>query len=241
MLIDRIDRSLGKATERAIRSHHARRLRRVRWEHALDPDDPGLWCAGEPPPREGCSLEVLIDGEEALPAIAQAISAAKSHVHIAGWFRQPRFRAGAWRRRELPAGPPGRGRGARPRAGSALGGVTGSGLLAHPKDGPQGPGHAQRRDADPVRARPTRASDPLPPRKARHRRRRGRLRRRDRPDRARGRPVRSPSPPPPRRPGLARHRPRGFEARSSPMSPGISRSAGMRWRTRISGRRRSRR
>jgi len=91
MLIDRIDRSLGKATERAIRSHHARRLRRVRWEHALDPDDPGLWCAGEPPPREGCSLEVLIDGEEALPAIAQAISAAKSHVHIAGWFASPDF------------------------------------------------------------------------------------------------------------------------------------------------------
>jgi phosphatidylserine/phosphatidylglycerophosphate/cardiolipin synthase-like enzyme len=91
VLIDRIDRSMGKATERAIRSHHLRRLRKVNWEQALDPPAPDRWCAGDPPPRKGCSLEVLIDGEAALPAIAEAISAAKSHVHIAGWFASPDF------------------------------------------------------------------------------------------------------------------------------------------------------
>ncbi|TMK75548.1 MAG: phospholipase [Actinobacteria bacterium] len=91
MLIDRIDRVLGRATERAIRAHHLRRLRRVDWEQALDPPDKGRWCAGEPQPRSRCSLEILIDGETALPAMAEAIKAAKSHVHITGWFASPDF------------------------------------------------------------------------------------------------------------------------------------------------------
>ena len=41
---------------------HRRRLRRLGWERALEPPDDGLWAAGDPPPREGCSLEVLVDG-----------------------------------------------------------------------------------------------------------------------------------------------------------------------------------
>jgi phosphatidylserine/phosphatidylglycerophosphate/cardiolipin synthase-like enzyme len=36
-------------------------------------------------------LEVLVDGEEVLPAIEQAIRAARSHVHIAGWSMSPGF------------------------------------------------------------------------------------------------------------------------------------------------------
>jgi phosphatidylserine/phosphatidylglycerophosphate/cardiolipin synthase-like enzyme len=36
-------------------------------------------------------VEVLIDGEEALPAIAEAISGADSQVQIAGWFASPDF------------------------------------------------------------------------------------------------------------------------------------------------------
>jgi phosphatidylserine/phosphatidylglycerophosphate/cardiolipin synthase-like enzyme len=91
MLIDWIDRTVGQATERAVCSHHRRRLRKVDREHALDPSGPERWAAGEPPPRDGCSLEVLIDGEAALPAIAEAISSAKSHVHVAGWFASPDF------------------------------------------------------------------------------------------------------------------------------------------------------
>ena len=91
MLVDRIDRAVGRATERAIRSHHQRRLRKVRWEHALGAAGSDRWCAGDPPPHEACSLEVLIDGETALPAIADAISGASSSVHIAGWFASPHF------------------------------------------------------------------------------------------------------------------------------------------------------
>jgi phosphatidylserine/phosphatidylglycerophosphate/cardiolipin synthase-like enzyme len=90
-LIDRIDHAVGEATEQALRAHHRRRLRKVGWDRALDPPGDGPWCAGEPPPREGCSLEILIDGEEALPAIAEAIREAKSRVHIAGWFTSPDF------------------------------------------------------------------------------------------------------------------------------------------------------
>ena len=54
---------------------HRRRLRRV-WDPsgALAPPDDGLWAAGDPPPRAGCSLDVLIDGAEAFPAIAEAIA-----------------------------------------------------------------------------------------------------------------------------------------------------------------------
>ena len=91
MLIDRIDRAVGRATERAMRAHHLRRLRKVSREQALDPPGQGRWCAGEPQPRSGCSLEILIDGEAALPAMAEAIKVAKSHVHIAGWFASPDF------------------------------------------------------------------------------------------------------------------------------------------------------
>ena len=77
--------------ERAVCAHHRRRLAKVGWERALDPVGAERWAAGDPRPREGCSLEVLIDGDAALPAIADAISAAKSHVHIAGWFASPDF------------------------------------------------------------------------------------------------------------------------------------------------------
>src|SRR6185437_10649134 len=90
-LFDRIDRTVGQAVERAVCAHHRRRLAKVGWERALDPVGAERWAAGEPQPREGCSLEVLIDGEAALPAIADAIAAAKSHVHIAGWFASPDF------------------------------------------------------------------------------------------------------------------------------------------------------
>lgn len=43
------------------------------------------WAAGDPPPRAGGALELLIDGGEALPRIAEVLSGARSHVHIAGW------------------------------------------------------------------------------------------------------------------------------------------------------------
>src|SRR6185369_1521504 len=50
-----------------------------------------LWGAGDPPPRPGNHLDVLIDGERALGAIAAAITSAHHHVHLAGWHVTPSF------------------------------------------------------------------------------------------------------------------------------------------------------
>ncbi|HEX6700861.1 MAG TPA: phospholipase D family protein [Gaiellaceae bacterium] len=98
----RFDTAIGDGAERLVRAHHRRRLRSLGWEHALDPA-PGGWPAGDPPPRPGCALEVLIDGEEALPRIAEELPRAESHVHIAGWYFTPRFRLGDAVLRELLA------------------------------------------------------------------------------------------------------------------------------------------
>ena len=90
--LERIDRWTGKAVELAIDAHHRLRLRRAGRLGQLDPAaDGSLWAAGEPPPRAGNTLEVLIDGEQALPRIAEALAAARSHVHIAGWHITPEF------------------------------------------------------------------------------------------------------------------------------------------------------
>src|SRR5207245_754232 len=67
------------------------RLRKLGWERALDPPDDGLWVPGEPPPRGGNEIEVLIDGAEALPRIAAELRKARSQVHIAGWHVLPWF------------------------------------------------------------------------------------------------------------------------------------------------------
>jgi phosphatidylserine/phosphatidylglycerophosphate/cardiolipin synthase-like enzyme len=88
-----LDDRVGDAIERAIRVHHRRRLRRIGWEHALDAVGPA-WARGEPPPRAGNAVEVLIDGAEALPRIAEELRGARSHVHLAGWHVTPTFRLG---------------------------------------------------------------------------------------------------------------------------------------------------
>jgi phosphatidylserine/phosphatidylglycerophosphate/cardiolipin synthase-like enzyme len=85
------DKLVGDGVQRLVRSHHQRRLRRIGWEHALEPPDRGLWASGEPPPRAGCALEVLVDGAEALPRLAEELRQARSHVHLAGWFMSPDF------------------------------------------------------------------------------------------------------------------------------------------------------
>jgi phosphatidylserine/phosphatidylglycerophosphate/cardiolipin synthase-like enzyme len=80
--------AVGAAVDGVIVSHHARRLRKVGWGHALDAPAGG-WADGVMPPRKGNSVEVLIDGSEFLPLAAEEIAAAQSHVHIAGWFFSP--------------------------------------------------------------------------------------------------------------------------------------------------------
>jgi phosphatidylserine/phosphatidylglycerophosphate/cardiolipin synthase-like enzyme len=85
------DKAVGNAVEWTVRSHHARRLRRIGWARALDPSGDGLWAAGEPPPRPGNDVEVLIDGAEALSRLTAELRKARSRVHLAGWYISPWF------------------------------------------------------------------------------------------------------------------------------------------------------
>ena len=89
-LVERVDCVVGDSIERAMSAHHRRRLRRVGWEHALSAAGADWVAAGEPP-SAGNAIEVLVDGEEALPRMAEAIAGARSHVHIAGWCITPDF------------------------------------------------------------------------------------------------------------------------------------------------------
>ena len=97
--MDRADYRLGAAVGYAVRAHHRRRLGRTGWLAALDAPAGG-WAAGESQPRPGNSLEILIDGAEALPRMATQLARAESHVHISGWYFSPDF---ALARDEEPA------------------------------------------------------------------------------------------------------------------------------------------
>src|SRR5204863_9392494 len=94
-LVSQADAAVGNAIEAAVTAKHRRRLRRLGWERALEPPDDGLWAAGDPPPRAGCSLEVLVDGAEASQRSAEAMRSARHPVHVTGrdlarHFRLPR-------------------------------------------------------------------------------------------------------------------------------------------------------
>jgi phosphatidylserine/phosphatidylglycerophosphate/cardiolipin synthase-like enzyme len=84
------ERWFAAQLSRQICAHHARRLRRLGWQRALDPE-PGGWAAATYPPRPGNAIEVLIDGAEALPAVAAEMRRARSYVHVAGWYFTPSF------------------------------------------------------------------------------------------------------------------------------------------------------
>ncbi len=59
-----VDQRLGNGVDRLIGAHHRRRLHRHGWERALDAPAGG-WAAGDPPPRPGNRVEVLVDGATA--------------------------------------------------------------------------------------------------------------------------------------------------------------------------------
>jgi phosphatidylserine/phosphatidylglycerophosphate/cardiolipin synthase-like enzyme len=91
-ILDRFDAALGDTLERATVAHHKRRLDRHGLLGAMATGTPGLWATtATAPPREGNSLEVLIDGEEAFPAMVEAIRGARRHVHICSWHLEPTF------------------------------------------------------------------------------------------------------------------------------------------------------
>jgi phosphatidylserine/phosphatidylglycerophosphate/cardiolipin synthase-like enzyme len=92
--LDLIDDKIGAGVERLVVAHHRHRLKRVGWDAALEPPDDGLWCSGDPPPRRGNALELLVDGAEALPRIAETIAGARESVLVAGWAFDPSFRLG---------------------------------------------------------------------------------------------------------------------------------------------------
>jgi phosphatidylserine/phosphatidylglycerophosphate/cardiolipin synthase-like enzyme len=89
-ILSRFDDAVGDAAKRTVVAHHRRRLERQGWLHALE-SGPGGWAAGEPPPRPGNDVEILIDGAEALPRLAAELEGAQSSVHIAGWHFSPDF------------------------------------------------------------------------------------------------------------------------------------------------------
>jgi phosphatidylserine/phosphatidylglycerophosphate/cardiolipin synthase-like enzyme len=90
--IDRLDDAIGENVERLVVAHHRRRLSRHGWAHAFAPAGDELWCAGDPPPRDGNRLELLVDGEDALGRLEADLAAARESVFLAGWHFEPGFR-----------------------------------------------------------------------------------------------------------------------------------------------------
>ncbi|MFG1642924.1 phosphatidylserine/phosphatidylglycerophosphate/cardiolipin synthase family protein [Amycolatopsis sp. NPDC049252] len=115
--LDKADERLGDGLEHLLCAHHRRRLRGLGWGEVLGRGGTADRFGGRAAVREGNRVEVLIDGEESLPAIAEAIRGAKSHVHIANWHASADFRLtrepGAPTLRELLAETAGRGVGVR--------------------------------------------------------------------------------------------------------------------------------
>ncbi len=87
--IRRVDRAAGEAISWSVRRRHTRRLERV--GSAALQATPGGWSDDAPPPRSGNELEVLVDGETALRRMVEEIRAARSYVHLTGWFISPEF------------------------------------------------------------------------------------------------------------------------------------------------------
>jgi hypothetical protein len=81
-LVGRLDAVLGDGIEATVKLRHRRRLKRLGWERIYDQSSPGVFAAGDPPPRPGCELDVLIDGANALPEMARALSEAKHFVRF---------------------------------------------------------------------------------------------------------------------------------------------------------------
>jgi phosphatidylserine/phosphatidylglycerophosphate/cardiolipin synthase-like enzyme len=84
-----VARAVGTTIEHAVSSHHRRRLRRAGWEHAFDVASLGYAAGSGFAPRPGNRVDVLIDGAAYLPAVAEEIAAAQSHVHLLGWCFSP--------------------------------------------------------------------------------------------------------------------------------------------------------
>ncbi|QNK83438.1 phospholipase [Nakamurella sp. PAMC28650] len=92
----RIDDVVGGALEKSVRRHHRNRLSKLGHADVFSADDSRTWVPGARAATTGNDVEVLIDGEAAFASIYDALRAAHSHVHIAGWHLTTVF----WLRRE---------------------------------------------------------------------------------------------------------------------------------------------
>lgn len=91
--LDILDSVLGGGVEHLNEAVHRRRLRRLGQLEAMEPSGDGGWArTATYPPREGNTIEVLVDGEEVLPRMADELRKATSYVHIAGWHLEADFR-----------------------------------------------------------------------------------------------------------------------------------------------------
>ena len=86
------DRAAGTAIEGAVNRHHARRLAKIgRSAQRKPPHDGEIWPAGDPPPRPGNAIDVLIGGAAYFAALEAAIRGARRSLTIAGWSLRPGF------------------------------------------------------------------------------------------------------------------------------------------------------
>ena len=90
MKASQLDDRAGALIERLVTDHHRRRLARI--GQAVLAAPAGGWAATAAPPRAGNAVDVMVDGAEALAAIAEALESARESVWLAGWFFSPDFR-----------------------------------------------------------------------------------------------------------------------------------------------------
>ncbi len=91
-IVYELDKKLGEGLERTIIAHHNRRLRKIGWDRAVDPTGDTVWAAGDPPPRSGNSIDVLVDGGTAFPTYLDELSHATSRVYFSGWMLSSSFK-----------------------------------------------------------------------------------------------------------------------------------------------------
>src|SRR4051812_49683602 len=92
-LIARADAIVGDRIEALVGGLPRRRLGRAGWGRTFEAS-PSLWADGDPPPRRRNDVEILIDGANFLPRLAEELARAQSHVHIAGWYVSTEFALG---------------------------------------------------------------------------------------------------------------------------------------------------
>ncbi|MDQ2845384.1 MAG: phospholipase D family protein [Actinomycetota bacterium] len=85
-----LDDAVGGVLERAVARHHRNRLTKLDHASVLESKAaPELWVPGTREPKRGNAIDVLIDGDAAFAAIADAMASAHSHIHLAGWHLSP--------------------------------------------------------------------------------------------------------------------------------------------------------